>query len=349
VAVSLRDGHGSKKNLNLLTENTVKPILLVQGVKHLDEVPRLVELSDQAEIRCASSAEELRSMLPGAEVMLGWNFRAASLREAWPAVDSLRWIHWAGAGVDAAMFDELVDSDIQFTNARGVFDQPMAEWVLGMIIAFAKGFPETLACQARAEWQHRLSEKVAGKRALVVGVGSIGRAVGRLLNSIGMEVEAVGRSARDGDPDFEHIFASDELLARLPGADYVVLITPLTEQTRGFFGVSEFAAMNPQARFINIGRGALVVEEALLEALQEERIAGAALDVFVEEPLPSESPFWTAANCLVSPHMSGDYVEFEDTMADQFIENWGRYLAGEALFNRVDKRLGFAAKTATND
>jgi phosphoglycerate dehydrogenase-like enzyme len=327
----------------------VKPILLVQGVKHIDEVPRLAQLSDQAEIRCASSANDLRTMLPGAEVMLGWNFRAASLHEAWAAVDSLRWIHWAGAGVDAAMFDELIDSDIQFTNARGVFDQPMAEWVLGMIIAFAKGFPETLACQARAEWQHRLSEKVAGKRALVVGVGSIGRTVGRLLQAVGMEVEAVGRSARDGDPDFGQVFASDELLARLPGADYVVLITPLTEQTRDFFGANEFAAMNPQARFINIGRGALVVEDALLAASQEERIAGAALDVFVEEPLPSESPFWTAANCVVSPHMSGDYVEFENTMADQFIANWERYLAGETLFNRVDKRLGFAAQTATND
>jgi phosphoglycerate dehydrogenase-like enzyme len=323
--------------------------LLVQGVKHIDEVPRLAELSDQAEIRCASNANDLRAMLPGAEVMLGWNFRAASLRDAWSAVDSLRWIHWAGAGVDAAMFDELIDSDIQFTNARGAFDQPMAEWVLGMIIAFAKGFPETLACQARAEWQHRLSEKVAGKRALVVGVGSIGRAVGRLLQAVGMEVEAVGRSARDGDPDFGQVFASDELLARLPGADYVVLITPLTEQTRGFFGANEFDAMNPRARFINIGRGALVVEDALLAALQDERIAGAALDVFVEEPLPSGNPFWTVANCLVSPHMSGDYVEFEDIMADQFIENWGRYLAGEALINLVDKRLGFAAQTATND
>jgi phosphoglycerate dehydrogenase-like enzyme len=326
----------------------MKPILLVQGVEHIDEVPRLAELSDQAEIRCASSVDDLRSMLPGAEVMLGWNFRAASLREAWPAVDSLRWIHWAGAGVDAAMFDELVDSDIQFTNARGVFDQPMAEWVLGMIIAFAKGFPETLACQARAEWRHRLSEQVAGKRALVVGVGSIGRAVGRLLRAIGMEVEAVGRSARDVDADFGRVFASDELQARLPEADYVVLITPLTEQTRGLFGAAEFAAMNPRARFINIGRGALVIEDALLAALQRGRIAGAALDVFVEEPLPPQSPFWSAPNCIVSPHMSGDYAEFEVAMADQFVDNWKRFVAGESLCNLVDKRLGFAAKTNAN-
>lgn len=319
----------------------MKPVLLIQGVEQVDEVPLLEQLGDEAEIRCASSADELRRLLPGAEVMLGWNFRTASLREAWGAVDSLRWIHWAGAGVDAAMFDELANSDIQFTNARGVFDRPMAEWVLGVVIAFAKRFPEIMASQARAEWHYRLSELVAGKRALVVGVGSIGRAVGRLLHAVGMQIEAVGRSARDGDPDFGHVYSIDELRARLPDADYVVLITPLTEQTRGMFGAAEFAAMSPGARFINIGRGALVVEEALLAALHAGGIAGAALDVFVDEPLPSQSPFWTAPNCLVSPHISGDYAGFEAAMADQFIENWRRYRAGEPLLNVVDKRLGF--------
>jgi phosphoglycerate dehydrogenase-like enzyme len=326
----------------------MKPVLVVQGVSDIDEVPRLEELADQAEIRCASSVDDLRRLLPGAEVMLGWNFRAASLREAWSAVDSLRWIHWSGAGVDAALFDELVESDIQFSNARGVFDRPMAEWVLGMIIGFAKRFPETRAFQARAEWNYRMSEMVAGKRALVVGVGSIGREVGRLLRAVGMDVEGVGRSTRDGDPDFDHVYSTDDLLTRLPLADYVVLITPLTEQTRGLFGVAQFDAMSSRARFLNIGRGALVDEAALLAALQQGGIAGAALDVFVEEPLPPQSPFWTAPNCLVSPHMSGDYAEFETTMADQFIENWHRYRAGETLMNLVDKRLGFA-KPATTD
>ncbi len=321
----------------------MKPVLLVQGVKQVDEVPRLNELVDHAEIRFATSVEELQRQLPGADVMLGWNFRAASLRDAWSAASDLRWIHWAGAGVDAAMFDELVASDIQFTNARGVFDQPMAEWVLGMIISFAKRFPQTLVYQQRCEWNYRLSEMVAGKRALVVGVGSIGRAVGRLLGAVGMEVEAVGRSARDGDPDFGHIHAIDELRDCLPRADYVVLITPLTEQTRGLFGVDEFTAMNPRARFLNIGRGALVVEEALLAALRDGAIAGAALDVFVEEPLPPQSPFWNAPNCLVSPHISGDFVEFETVVADQFIDNWKRFVSGEPLANVVDKRLGFVA------
>lgn len=322
----------------------MKPVLVIQGVNSIDEVPGLDELAGQAEIRTATSVSELRAALPGANVVLGWNFRADNLRESWSAADSLRWIHWAGAGVDAAMFEELVNSDVQLTNARGVFDQPMAEWVLGMIIAFAKRFPETWASQARAEWHQQLSEQVAGKRALVVGVGSIGRAIGRLLRAAGMQVEAIGRSARSGDVDFGQVHAVDDLLTHLPAADFVVLITPLTEQTRSLFATEQFAAMNPRARFINVGRGALVVEDALLAALREGQIAGAALDVFAEEPLPPQSPFWTAPNCLISPHMSGDYAEYEAAMAQQFIANWQRFCKGEGLSNLIDKELGFAAK-----
>jgi len=324
----------------------LKPVLVVQGAKDVDEVPRLGELSDQAELRFATNSDELRDALPGAEVMLGWSFRDASLPAAWDVATDLRWIHWAGAGVDAAVFPQLSASDVQLTNAQGVFDVPMAEWVLGMIICFAKNVPQTLASQSRSEWQYRLSELVAGKRALVVGVGSIGRAVGRLLSAAGMKVEAVGRSARDNHPDFGHVYAVAELHARLPLADYVVLITPLTEQTRNLFAAAEFDAMASHARFINIGRGALVVEDDLLAALHDGQIAGAALDVFVEEPLPPQSPFWQAPNCLVSPHMSGDYVEYEQTMADQFMLNWERYLAGEPLVNLVDKNLGFVPSSS---
>ncbi len=324
----------------------MKPVLVIQGAERIEDVPRLGELCEQAELRFATTTDELRAALPGAEAMLGWNFRADSLREAWDSATELRWIHWAGAGVDAAMFPELVDSDVQLTNARGIFDVPIAEWVLGMIICFAKQIPETLEFQAQAQWRHRLTEIVAGKRALVVGVGSIGRAIGRLLQAAGMEVEAIGRSARGGGADFSHIHAVDDLHAHLAGADYVVLITPLTEYTRNLFGATEFAAMASHARFINVGRGALVVEDALLKALNEQQIAGAALDVFVDEPLQSDSPFWSAINCLVSPHMSGDYIEYEAAMAKQFLDNWRRYLAGNPLNNIVDKKLGFVPGSA---
>ena len=324
----------------------MKPVLVIQGTEQIDEVPRLDELSEQAELRFATTADELRTALPGAEVMLGWNFRADSLRAAWDSATGLRWIHWAGAGVDAAMFPELVDSDVQLTNARGIFDVPIAEWVLGMIICFAKQIPQTLEFQSQAQWRHRLTEIVSGKRALIVGVGSIGRAIGRLLQGAGMEVEAIGRSAREGGMDFNQIHAVDDLHVHLPSADYVVLITPLTEHTRNLFGAAEFAAMASHARFINVGRGALVVEDALLKALDEQQIAGAALDVFVEEPLPPDSPFWHAPNCLISPHMSGDYIEYESAMADQFLANWALYRSAQPLKNIVDKNLGFVPASA---
>jgi len=319
----------------------MKTVLVVQGASRIDEVPRLAELEAKAEIRLATTVDELRAALPGADALLGWNFRADNLRQAWSAADRLRWIHWGGAGVDAAMFAELVGSDVVLTNARGIFDRPMAEWVLGVILCFAKRIPETLASQARSSWDYRTSEKLLGKRALVVGVGSIGRAIGRLLQAAGMEVEGVGRHARDGGEDFSRIHAIDELHARLPRADYVILITPLTEQTRNLFGAAEFDAMAAHARFINVGRGALVVEEDLLAALHEGRIAGAALDVFVEEPLAADSPFWKAPNCIVSPHMSGDYAEYEADMAAQFMANWESFEAGKPFANPVDKQLGF--------
>jgi len=321
----------------------MKPVVVVQGVEKVDEVPGLDALRDQARFRFATTVDELRGALPGAEVLLGWNFRADNLRAAWGSARDLRWIHWGGAGVDAAMFPELVSSAVELTNARGVFDQPMAEWTLGIILCFAKQFPQTLEYQAKAEWNYRLSETISGKRALVVGVGSIGRAVGRLLQAAGMRVDAIGRSTRDGAPDFSQIHAIGELHAHLPEADYVILVTPLTEDTRNLFGAAEFAAMGSHARFINIGRGALVVEDDLLRALQDGQIAGAAPDVFVEEPLPADSPFWHAPNCIVSPHISGDYVGFEAAIARQFIDNWKRYLAGAPLANIVDKQLGFAA------
>ncbi len=321
----------------------MKTVLLVQGAGSIDEVPGLDAIADEAEFRFANSAEDMHAHLPGADAMLAWDFRADNLAEVWGQADRLRWVHRCGAGVDAALFPALVDSDVIMTNARGVFDRPMAEWTLGMIIAFAKQFRETLEFQARAEWNYRMSETIADKRVLMVGVGSIGREIARLLRAAGMSVEGVGRSARAGDDEFEVIHAIDDLQAQLPRADYVVLITPLTEQTRNLFGAAEFAAMAPHARFINIGRGPLVVEDALLAALHDGQIAGAALDVFVEEPLPPGSPFWQAPNCFVSPHMSGDYIEYRQAMMRQFLHNWRCFRDGSPMINLVDKALGFAA------
>ena len=318
--------------------------IVIQGAASAEEVPGIAAIAEAAELRFTVTAEEFRAALPGADVLLGWDFAAGGLEEAWPRAGDLRWIQWCGAGVNAALFPGLVQSDVVLTNARGIFDRAMAEYTLGLIIAFAKRFPESYALQARGEWRHRLTEGIEGARVLVVGVGSIGREIARLLRAVGMVVEGVGRGARGGDGDFERIHGQDDLVGCLGEADYVVLITPLTAATAGLFGARAFAAMKPSARFINLGRGQLIDEAALIAALDAGALAGAALDVFETEPLPADSPLWRHPAVIVSPHMSGDFIGYEAALAGLFLENFQRFRAGEPLRNLVDKALGFAAR-----
>ncbi len=321
--------------------------MVLHGAGDPGEVPGLERAAAIAEFRCASDLDALRRHLPGADALLGWNFRATDLREAWPAADRLRWIQWAGAGVDAVLFPALVRSPVLLTNARGVFDRAMAEYVLGLVCAFAKGFVRTFEAQRARRWDYRTSELLHGRRVLIVGAGSIGRAIARALAAAGLQVTGVGRRRRDDDPDFGVVEPVARLPALLPEADYVVLIAPLTADTRGLFGAPEFAAMHRGARFINVGRGELVDESALLAALASGAIAGAALDVFTEEPLAQDSPLWAEDNLIVSPHMSGDFAGHRQALADLFLDNLARFHRGEPLCNLVDKRLGFAAPEAT--
>lgn len=320
-------------------------ILVIQGASVLTDVPGLESIADKAEIRFAPDKDALLSSLPGADVLFGWDFRADDIEACWNAADSLKWIHWSGAGVDAAMFPGLVGSDVTLTNSRGVFDRAMAEWTLGMMIAQAKRLPETLLFQQKREWNYRQSTQMLGQKVAIVGVGNIGRTIARMTKAFGLDVIGVGRSARDGDADFGPIHGQDELNSVLTDADYVVLITPLTADTQNLFNQSRFAAMKPGAMFINIGRGQLVDEAALIAALESGHVACAALDVFREEPLSEENPIWGAPNVIISPHISGDYTEHLQGIADLFYDNFARYQSGEEMLNVVDKSCGFVPST----
>lgn len=319
-----------------------KSILAVLGADGPEDIPGLAAMGEQLEMRFAHDTASLRQALAGADIMLGWTFEATPLREAWDAADRLRWIHWFGAGVDSVLFPALAESEVVLTNARGVFDRAMAEYVLGLVIAFPKRFKETVGLQLGRRWRHRLTSNIEGRRALVVGSGSIGRTIARLLKAAGLEVAGVGRSARP-DPDFGHIHAIDDLDALLPDADYVIGVAPLTERTRHLFGAAQFRAMRDSAIFINVGRGPSVDEAALVEALRSGAIAGAGLDVFETEPLPADSPLWEMDNVLVSPHMSGDFEGYAQAIAALFLSNFARYRNGEPLRNIIDKTNGFAA------
>ena len=310
-----------------------------------DLPPGLDSIVDGASVRYATAAE-LPTALPGAEILFVWDFRSDALRAAWPAADALRWVHAASAGVDRLLFDELVASDVVLTNSRGVFDEPMAEYVLGLVLAFAKDLPATLRLQAQRRWQHRETERIAGARALVVGTGPIGRAIARRLLAVGMHVAGAGRTARTGDPDFGTVHPTDRLADALPEADYVVLAAPLTDATRGLIDATALAAMKPTARLVNVGRGPLVVTDDLVEALAAQRIAGAALDVFSDEPLPETSPLWTMPQVIVSPHMSGDVRGWREELVALFADNLGRWREGRPLRNLVDKQQGYVRGAA---
>lgn len=316
---------------------------LPPGSDHFDD-PRLGEVVH-------ATADDLSAKLPGTDVLLVWDLFSEALATGWPKADSLTWVHAATTGVDNLMFPELVDSDVVVTNSRGVFDEPIAEYVLGLVLAFAKDFSRTWEYQRERHWEHRETERISGKRALVVGTGPIGRHIARKLAAVGLEVHAGGSRARDGDDDFRAIVESGTaergadgaptLHRELPEADYVIIAAPLTDATHGLVDARFLDLMKPTARLINVARGPIVVESDLVAALDDGVIAGAALDVFENEPLKAISPLWEVPGSIVSPHMAGDVIGWRDDLADLFLDNLARYLDGRELRNVVDKGRGY--------
>ncbi|WP_328747719.1 D-2-hydroxyacid dehydrogenase [Streptomyces sp. NBC_00285] len=308
------------------------PVLLVLDA---DPPPRLGRLTGRARILHTDGAG-LAERLPVADVLLVWDFTSTAVRDAWPGEGSRPgWVHTASAGVDHLMCPELVASDTRVTNARGVFDQPIAEYVAALVLTMAKDLPRTLELQREGVWRHRESQRVAGTRACVVGSGPIGRAIVSTLKALGITTALVGRRSRTG------IHGPDDLDRLMARADWVIAAAPLTSETHGMFDARRFGMMQPSARFINIGRGQLVVEDALVEAVSKRWIAGAALDVFDTEPLPPGSPLWQVPGLIVSPHMSGDTIGWRDELGTQFVELYDRWEAGRALSNVVDKQRGY--------
>jgi len=306
------------------------------------EPPGMDSLRARAEVRFASDEATLRSTLPGTHVMMVTDFRTEALEAAWNCADKLRWIHATSAGVDALMFPALTKGSVVVTNARGIFDRTIAEYVLCTILMFAKDFPGSIRLQMKHQWRHRDTERASGKQVLVVGAGSIGRQIGRLVAAAGLKPHGIARTARTDDPDFVAVHGNEDLYEQLGQADYVVIAAPLTPQTEGLFDKNAFKAMKSTARLINIGRGPIVKTDDLIAALKAGEIAGAGLDVFEEEPLPENHPLWDMENVIMTAHMAGDFIGWKGALTDQFLENFDRWSNGEELFNLVDKELGYA-------
>jgi phosphoglycerate dehydrogenase-like enzyme len=329
--------------VNAVDAEQRRPTVVILGATSDEPPPGLEPIAQSACFRFAADAQELEGAIGEADVLFVWDFRSTELRDAWHRVEKLRWVHVAGAGVDAVLFPDIVESQVTITNSRGVFDRSIAEYVLGVMLVFAKDLLQTIGLQQQKKWVHRDTEMLAGHKLLVVGAGSIGRTIARLARCAGMEVDAIARTARYSDEDFGRVFPSEDLDEVLPEADYVVVAAPLTAQTRGMFGAAQFERMKPGARFINVGRGPIVDESALTDALRDGRIAGTALDVFSEEPLPEDSLLWEMPQVVVSPHMSGDFVGWLEALGELFVENFRRWERGDELLNVVDKERGYAS------
>ena len=290
------------------------------------------------------SYDHILDELPDTDIFVGFSLRP----EQFAVARKLKWLHSTAAGVGQLMYPELQKSGIEVTNASGVHRIPMAEHILGTLIALARRFPDCFHYQRQARWaQQELwnapvrPRELRGQILLFVGFGAIGREVAKIIRPLGMRVWAVTRSGRTEEGLAEQVFPASKLDEALPQADFVVLAAPETPETRKMIGAREFALMKPSAYFLNVSRGALVDGPALISALAERRIAGAALDVASQEPLPPENPLWKLDNVFITPHMSAASEHLWERQTDLLMENLERWFAGDELLNRVDLNRGY--------
>jgi phosphoglycerate dehydrogenase-like enzyme len=266
--------------------------------------------------------------------------RQLTLRQAAP---NLKWIQLTSAGADRLLNSGFVEQGIVVTTVSGLHATPIGEFILSSILMWAKGAPRTMRAQVRGEWTRFAPSELYGKTVGIVGLGHIGAEAARLAKAFGCRVLATRRTSAEGDTaeHVDELFPASRLHDVLRQSDYVVLAMPLTNDSRGMMAEAEFRAMKPTAFLVNIARGPVTVEADLIRALKEGWIAGAALDVFDQEPLPPESPFWGMENVILTPHISGGTEIYNKRATEIFAENLRRYLAGEPLMNVVDPARGY--------
>ena len=291
------------------------------------------------------SAESLDAVST-AEVYFGFGIP----RPLFLAGKRLRWVHSAAAGVGNALYAEMLASDVQLTNSAGVHAVPIAEYVVAGVLHFFRGLDVAQAQQREARWDKSFFvsdvtpvREVADARVVIVGAGGIGAEVAKRLSALGARCVGIRRRPEQGTPPgFERVAGPDALDAELSSADVVVLATPLTQESRGFFDAKRLKRMPGGTILVNVARGALVDEEALAEVLRSGQLRGAVLDVFREEPLASTSPLWALRSALLTPHISPvSPGRFWPRALDVFIDNWRRYDRGEPLRNLVNKQAGY--------
>jgi phosphoglycerate dehydrogenase-like enzyme len=288
--------------------------------------------------------DRLPEELPDTNIFLGYSLRPKQLKDA----KKLQWIHSTAAGVAQLMYPELRDSGILVTNPSGIFSVPMAEHTMGLLLALARNFPDSVRQQDQSHWsQQELWDKpqhlteLNGQILLIIGYGSIGRELARRAKAFDLRVWGVTRSGKGDLTHAERIVPALQLDEVLPQADFVVIAAPETSDTRQLMGAARLARMKPGARLINIARGSLLDESALVRSLTSGTLGGAALDVAETEPLPPESPLWKAPNLFITPHTSAVSDRLWNRQTSLFMELLERWFDGREMFNRVDFSRGY--------
>ena len=278
------------------------------------------------------------------DVFIGWSLRP----EQFVAAKKLRWIHSPAAAVHQLMFPELVRSNVLLTNSSSVHGPVVAEHAIAVMLALAKRLPQAMQYQAKKVWSQEIlwnerprPREVAGATVAVVGMGGIGREFTRLAKALGMRVIAVREDVGKGAGDADAVFSGTQIDEVLQQADYVLLCTPVTPATTHIINAARLKKMKPEAYLMNVARGPLIDEPALVAALRERRIAGAGLDVFVEEPLPADSPFWSLDNVLITPHSAAVTEQLWERHYELIVENLNRFIANQPLLNAVNTKRGY--------
>jgi phosphoglycerate dehydrogenase-like enzyme len=308
------------------------------------QVKYLLGRMPEVRIVVANSATELNGDATEATVICHWSGSKELLQQAFAVCPKLKWIHSRSAGLEQTLFPALRDSDVPLTNGSGVFSPALAEFVLGAILYFAKDFRRLLRNQMAGRWEQFDVDIAQGKTLGIVGYGDIGRAVAVRAKAIGMDVLALKRypeKLADGDAIVKDVFGPGRLVDMISKCDYIVVTAPLTPETKGMVGALEISAMKREAVVINVGRGPVIDEQSLIQALREGKIRGAALDVFEEEPLPAGHAFYSLENVLLSPHSTDHTRDWLDNSMEFFVEQCERFLEGKPLLNIVNKKLGY--------
>jgi phosphoglycerate dehydrogenase-like enzyme len=295
-------------------------------------------------IVAGNSAEAFQAAAVQATVLLNWSGSLALFRSVFGMCPNLRWVHSRSVGLERTLFPELIESPVPLTNSIGVYSASLGEFTLAAILNFAKDFRRMIRNQAAGVWEPFDVTPVAGQTVGIIGYGDIGRAIAARVRPLGMSVLTVKRHAstsRAADSLVEMTYSPEHRIEMISRCDYLVVAAPLTAETRGMIGAPEFAAMKPTAVVINVGRGPIIDEPALLKALSTGKIKGAALDVFDQEPLPPGHPFYKLENVLLSPHCADHTPDWLDQAMELFIAQYQRFRKGEPLLNVVNKNLGY--------